>query len=290
MHGASPTDQVDQPNPRKSNLAESRTREGVYGNPDVMAVFMRIESEGLTACSKTWAADACTGEPLFPCERCMVEERLGTPVDSRWPDDLAIAHALQIEAEFRDYEAVDRAKDILAADLDGRLLTAEERGLGAAERWRRSAERRDQLLPSAETNDRTELASVAFETLVALQWTSVFTATQAADLRALHHWHRAGGDPPTLSATTTKQAKRRMARRRREAARTKPGEIRVSRIDRQRVLSLTPSFSKQLGRLRNEQDPRELRNLIRQLRHQAKTRGLLPRDYNRRIGAREARQ
>jgi hypothetical protein len=30
MHGASPTDQVDQPGPRKSNLSESRTRQGVY--------------------------------------------------------------------------------------------------------------------------------------------------------------------------------------------------------------------------------------------------------------------
>ncbi len=157
MPGASTTDQVDQPNPRKSNLADSRTREGVYGNPDVIAVFMKIELEGLTACTKPKPADPCAGTPFFPCERCLVEQRLRRPVDPRWPDDLAITHALQIEAEFRDYEAVERVKDILAADLDERLLTAKERELPTAEKWRRSADRREQLLPSAETNDRTEL-------------------------------------------------------------------------------------------------------------------------------------
>jgi hypothetical protein len=279
---------VGQPDPRKSNLTV-RTREGVYGNRDVMAVFMRIELEGLTACSKAQPSDSCTWRPFFPCERCMVEDALGKPVDHRWPDDVAIAHALRIEAEFRDYEAVDRVNEILAADREERLLTPVERELAPAEKWRRSAERRDQLLRIAETNARTELASIAFETLVALQWTPDFTATQAADLRALHRWHRVGGDLPALSKATTKQAKSRMARRRGEAARTKPGEIRVSSTDRRRVLSLPPSFSTQLGRLRSEQDERELRSLVRQLRHQAKQRGLLPGDYNRRIRAREAR-
>jgi hypothetical protein len=277
---------VDRPDPRKCNLSESRTREGVYGNPDVMAVFLRIELEGLATCSKAQPSDPCTGEPFFPCERCLVEDALDRPVDHRWPDDLAIAHALQIEAEFRDYEAVDRVNEILAADREERLLAPAERELPPAEKWRRSAERRDQLLPSAEMNDRTEIASVAFETLAALQWTSGFTATQAADLDALHRWHRVGGDPPALSKATTKQAKRRVARRRREAARTRPGEIRTSSTDRRRVLSLTPSFSTQLRRLRTEQDERELRSLVRQLRHQAKQRGRLPEDYDRRRVAR----
>jgi hypothetical protein len=37
----------------------------------------------------------------------------------------------------------------------------------------------------------------------------------------------------------------------------------------------------QLGRLRTESDPSELRSLVRQVRHQAKRRGLLPGHYDR---------
>jgi hypothetical protein len=254
-----------------------------------MAEFMRIELEGLFACTRE-SGVPCEWQPLA-CERCMVEESLGRLVDRRWPDDHAIARALQIEAEVRDYEAVGRVDDILAADREERLLTPDERRLPPAERWTRSAERRDQLLPSAEFNDRAELASVAFENLVTLQSSPEFADAQQADLQALHAWHRRGGEPPELSPATTRQAKRRIAQRRRAATRTKTGEIRVSSTDRRRAPALLPpSYSKQLGRIRAEQDEHELRRLVRQLRHQARQRGLLPRDYDRRRKGGDLRQ
>ena len=280
---------MDQPNPRKSNLAESRTRQGVYGNPDVMAVFMRIELEGITACTKARTTDPCADEPFFPCERCMVEERLGTPVDPRWPEDLAIAHALQLEAEFRDYEAVDRADDILTADLDGRLLTAVERAsLSESEQWERSAERRDQLLDCAEINDRTEIESAAFEVLL-LRRARRILAGQAlsAEEDQMRVEVSRGTSVSVLAEDVRAEAEALVEYRRRAAAGEIPRDRRVSKTNRRRVWTfVNPSFSKQLGRLRTEQNEPELRSLVRQLRHQAKQRRLLPRGYDRRRAVR----
>ena len=280
---------MDQPNPRKPNLAESRTREGVYGNPDVMAVFMRIELKGLTPCTKAQPADPCAGEPFFPCERCMVEEKLGGPVDPRWPEDLAIAYALQVEAAFRGYEAVDRANDILTADLDGRLLTAKERtSLSQSERWKRSAERRDQLLDSAEFNDRTEMESAAFEVLL-LRRARRILADQApsAEEDKMRVEVSRGAGMSVLGEDVRADAEALVGYRRRAAAGEIPRDRRVSKTNRQRVPTfVNPSFSMQLGRLRTEQDECEMRSLVRQLRHQAKQRGLLPREYDRRRAAR----
>lgn len=291
MSRGSLTDRADQPNPRKSNLSASRTREGVYGNPDVMAVFMRIEVEGLTVCAKSDHADPCDGEPFFPCERCLVEETLGRPVDDRRPDDLAIARALQIEAEFRDYEAVDRVNDIQAADLDDRLLTAIEReSLSASEQFIRSAERRDELLPSAEINARTEIASAAFEILLLRRARRIMLDQEPSaeeDEMRLGLSRVAG--LPGLSPDVRTEAEALVAYRRRVAAGEIPRDRRVSKADRRRMPTyVNRPFGEQLGRLRTEQDEHEMRRLVRQLRHQAKQRVLLQLDYDRRVRAEPA--
>jgi hypothetical protein len=263
----------------------------VYGNPDVMAVFMRIELEGLTVCTKAQPADPCAGEPFFPCEQCMVEERLGGPVDPRWPDDLAIAYALQVEAAFRDYEAVDRVNDILTADLDGRLLTAEERkSLSESEQWKRSAERRDQLLDSAEINDRTEMESAAYEVLLFRRARRILAdqAPEAEEEKMRVEVSRGAG-MSVLSEDVRSEAEALVEYRRRASAGEIPRDRRVSKTNRQRIPTFAnPSFGKQLGRLRTEEDERKLRSLVRQLRHQAKQRGLLSREYDRRRAVRSS--
>ena len=278
---------MDQANPRNSNLAESRTRTGVYGNRDVMTVFMRIELEGLTTCTKAQPADPCAGKPFFPCERCMVEESLGKHVDPRWPDDLAIARALQIEAEFRDYQAIDRDKDILAADLDDRLLTKDEvASLSPAEQFERSAERRDQLLLSAKINDRIESGVSSVRRSPAAP-----SATQTDRPGAVGRgrpdadrgipWHGHISPEPGRPCGGRGVGRGSSSRRRRRIPRT--GAFPRQAANESRPSPTRPSQA--AGRLRTEQDERELRSRVRQLRHQAKHRGLLAPNYNRRIRA-----
>ncbi len=89
-----------------------------------------------------------------------------------------------------------------------------------------------------------------------------------------------------LSPDVRAEAEALVEYRRRSAAGQIPRDRRVFKANRRRVKTfVNPSFSKQLGRLRTEQGERELRSLVRQLRQQAKQRGLLAPNYNRRIRA-----
>ena len=233
------------------------TRKGVQGRPDVQDAFDQIRQDGLPA----WL-------------HSKVEHDLDRAVDRRHLDALAIQKALQILADYEDYMGVDRVEAIHEARRDESLLSDLERQtLSVAGRRHRSEGLTATPLEVARENEANEIASTAYEILLARQWTPEFTGPDAETLRELQAWQRTGKNRPELPDRIERDARKlfttRMRGARGEIPRTKP----VSHSDRSRMRTYYhPSFRKQLGRLDWETDEREVKKLIAELARQAKNR------------------
>ena len=254
------------------------TRTGVLNRPDVYEMFVRIELEGLHSC-----APARPCGPLLRCERCAVQDELGLPVDASRPSAAAIACALRLEAELRDYLGADRAERILAIERDKWLTAGERSRLVPRKQRLLVASRRRRPLAIAYEADQGEVASAAWEILLARQSLPDFTDEEARFLHSLHHWQRDGGPPPRLPPPIQALGQRLVTQRMKRERGELPRSRRVSRTDRHRYRTgYAPSFSTQLGRLRDESDPIEIKRLIRELRREARNLGLLSRPYRHR--------
>lgn len=277
------------PRPENSDNKFWRTREGVYSNPDVVSMFVRIETEGLTACPRSSGTNRCDWADAWPCERCEVETALGVPIDPERPSDLVIAHVLRIWAEYEDYFGLDRQGEIHRAHKEGKLLPEFDRArLSPRLQGRQSALIRNRLVKTARINHRLEVLSAAEEILMQRQWLSPdgmlmypsgsgLDPSEARALRALQR-----GRDAVLPAQIRQDAEELVDRRARRARGEIPRTVRVG-PDRHRVATYTnPSFSDQLGDIRTETDPRKLALLVAELRRKAKKRGLLPPDHDRR--------
>jgi hypothetical protein len=238
---------------------EGVTRKGVQGRPDVQHAFARLKLFGLPVWLASW-----------------VENALGHPVDREHPDALAVQKALQILADHHTYMGVDRVEAVLEARRDGSLLSDEERQtLSPAGQRCRSEMLTETDLKVARENEAGEIASAAFEILLARQWTPSFSDLDAETLRQLHAWHT-GRNRPELPDQIEREARKlvttRMRGERGEIPRTKP----VSHTDRRRVRTYyNPSFRQQLGRLYWETDEREVKKLVAELARQTKNRKVL---------------
>jgi hypothetical protein len=233
------------------------TRKGVYGRPDVQHVFAQIKAEGLPQ----WLQ----GE---------VERELGRAVERDDPDALAIQKALQILADYQDYMGVDRVEVILEARRDGSLLTdLDLRTLSVAGQRRKSEALTEVPLQVARENEAGEIASAAYEILMARQWMSDFTDLEAETLRQLHVWQHTGTNRPELPDSIERDARTLVMTRMRGARGEIPRTKMVSHTDRRRIRTYYgPSFRKQLGRLATETDEREVKKLIAELARQTKNR------------------
>jgi hypothetical protein len=206
--------------------------------------------------------------------RTLVEDDLGRAVERHDPDALAIQKAFQILADYHDYLGVDRVETILKARGDGSLLSDMERKtLSAAGQRRRSELLTEVHLQVARENEAGEIASAAYEILIARQWMPNFTDLEAETLSKLHAWQRTGKNRPELHLEIERDARKlvstRMRGARGEIPRTKP----VSHTNRSRMRTYYgPSFRQQLGRLGTETDEREVKKLIAQLARQTKNR------------------
>jgi hypothetical protein len=233
------------------------TRKGVQGRPDVQHAFGRIKQFGLPVGLASW-----------------VENALGHPIDREHPDALAIQKALQILADIHAYRGVDRVEAVLGARRDGSLLSEQERQtLSAAGQQRRSEMLTEADLAVAYENEAGEIASAAFEILLARQSMPDFSDVEAETLRQLHTWQHTGKDRPELPDQIERDARKlvttRMRGERGEIPRTRP----VSHTDRRRMRTYyNPSFRQQLGRLYWETDRREVQRLVAELARQTKNR------------------
>jgi hypothetical protein len=271
------------PGPEDPDNKVRRTREGVYANADVVFMFVRIETEGLTACPRSSGTKRCDWAPWWPCERCEVEAALGKPVDATRPSDIAIAYALRIWAMYEDALG-DRAAPIHRAHEEGMLLQeSERRRLSPRLQERKSRLIRNRLLNDARFNEKLEVFSAAHEILMQGQWLepdgSGLTPEEASTLQGLQRGHF-----PELPPHIRDAAEKRVAERASRARGEKRKDVRWSRADRRRLLTLPSlSFRQQLGLgLSHETDPRKLARLVSELRRQARKRGLLPPDHDRR--------
>ncbi len=261
------------------------TRRGVLNRPDVYEMLVRIELEGLHSCTP---ARPCG--PLWPCERCAVQDELGLRVDASRPSAAAIACALRLEAELRDYLGADRYERIHAASDEQFLSQQEQTRLVPSKQQELASIRRYRELAIAHQAEESEIAAAAWESLVARQCLPDFTDEEASSLQALHQWQRDGGRPPSLPTRIEALGKRLVTQRMKRERGELPRSRRVSRTNRHRHRTgYAPSFATQLGRLRNETDPNEIKRLIRELRREARNLGLLSRPYRHRHSRHRAR-
>ena len=254
------------------------TRRGVLNRPDVYAELVRIEREGLQACSP----EAACG-PLWRCESCAVQDRLGTAVDAQKPSALAIAAALRREADLRDYLGADRAERIKTIPDEQFLTTQERARLVPSKQQELASQRRNRELALAYQATENEIASAAWEVLVMNQSQAHFTDEEARSLQQLHRWQATGGPAPLLLKKVERLGRELATHRCKRERGEIPRSRRISRTDRRRIpTGATASFTSQLGRLYDEPDPFEIERLVRELRRQARDLGLLEPTRNRR--------
>jgi hypothetical protein len=265
---------------------------------DAYIELVRIDRYGLQIC-----AGGCGSLPIGRCEYHEVEHRLGRVVHARRPDDLAIAYALRVEAEFRDDEGISHLEAIREA------LRAGSIDAGAAVQ---------QLAIESANRDR-EIESAAFEIMTERfgasdigstrerRWRNDLSPTELRDRKRLQEARFNGGltaedcdhyqeltvpqpiepvDWKRLPSGLYEEAAARVTLRRLRAA-GRSRERRVSSADRSRKpLYVRRPLSKQLGAIVTSEDPRVLVREVRDLRRNAKRLGFHSPDHDRRTTTR----
>jgi hypothetical protein len=253
---------------------------------------VRIDLDGLVTCG-----GGCGAPPLGRCEHHEVEHGLGHQVDPRRPDDLAVAYALRLEAEYRDDEGVDYEDQIHKA-AEAKLITPErERQLIALENANR-----DREIESAAS----ELMTVCYGrspigSAPRRRWREDLDPDETEERRRLEDARVNGGLtsedreryeqltvplpdepidwsklPPGLLIDALALVDSRRRRARGESDRRVPGT-------RRRFPSFAGQpFSRQIGIIYQSNDPVVLVRAVRDLRRNAKRLGMHAPDYDRR--------
>ena len=261
---------------------------------DAYIELVRIDLNGLHACT-----GACGSLPVGRCEHHEVEHRLGRTVHARHPDDLAIAYALRLEAEFRDDEGVDHL-----------ALIREALEAGAID-----AEAAVQQLALESANRDREIEAAAFEIMTVRngtsdigstrerRWRDDLTPSELCDRKRLQDARFNGGlttedsaryqeltmpqpiepvDWTRIQPGLCEEAEARVKLRRLRTA-GKRLERRVSSNDRSRQPSyVRRPLSTQLGEIATSEDPRVLVRGVRDLRRNAKRLGFHSPGHDRR--------
>jgi hypothetical protein len=272
---------------KKRRAVSCRTRDQAY------AELVRLDTHGLDSCS----GDCGNLWPLGRCEHHEVEARLGYTVDPGRPSDLAIGHALQLLAEQSAYESS------MVGDPTSREAAIREAHSAGQISWKRCVE----LLQAEWTGQENELRSAAFEIAPVAEprrrWRRNLDDDELDPRRRLElarmneGWTKADvalyetlTEPAPLApleslytAAELRWAKRLTDWRRRQATGTLPRNKPVSQSDRRRIPTyVTPPLHVQLGVIPAATQPAEFERAVRDLRRNAKRRGLHPPNLDRR--------
>jgi hypothetical protein len=261
---------------------------------DAYRELVRIDLGGVVTCG-----GGCGDLPLGRCEHHEVEYRLRRPVDPRRPDDLAIACALRLEAEYRDDDGIDYEKQIREHAAAGRI----------------TADRKRRLITLENANRDREIESAAFELTTARdgrspigsapprRWRDDLDSDETKDRGRLEQARFNGGlsseDRKRYEQLTVPQPvepidwgvlprglydeAEGVVNRRRDLARGYGRDRRVPGTRHRYPAYLTPlPFSHQIGVIMTSDDPYVLEGAVRDLRRNAKRHGFLPADHDRR--------